>query len=121
MAELKSYHITFTDPGLKPSENDKLADTFNFQKLVRYSRESFELVKSTLKDAGFGADDVGSSHVHPNERRMKIELSEKAFEFITQKSKTELVFIEKIDAMPATDGPSCDLKNKGGCPHCSIH
>lgn len=119
MSELKSYHITFKDPGLT-GDGSKLTDTFNFQKLVKYSRDSFQLIKDTLTDGGFGADDVGSSHVHPNERRMKIELSEKAFQFITQQSQGDLAFIEKIDAAPAQDDPSCGIK-KGGCPHCSIH
>ncbi len=120
MADLSSYHITFKDPGIE-STGDKMTDTFNFQKLVRYSRECFNMVKDTLKEAGFGADEVGDNHVHPNERRMKVELSEKAFQFITQQSQQDLIFIEKIDLMPAKDGPSCDLRNKGGCPHCSIH
>lgn len=120
MSELKSYHITFKDPGLE-RDGSKLTDTFNFQKLVKYSRDCFQLIKDTLADGGFGADDVGGSHVHPNERRMKIELSEKAFQFITQQSKGDLAFIDKIDAAPAQNGPTCDPKNKGGCPHCSIH
>lgn len=119
MSEFKSYHITFKDPGLT-GDGSKLADTFNFQKLVKYSRDCFQAIKDALKDAGFGAEDVGGGHVHPNERRMKIELSEKAFQFVTQQSKGDLAFIEKMDAATAHGGPSCGLK-KGGCSNCGLH